>query len=63
MDTPQTTYQYLVQEVLDKLLFQRPRGQQSMKIGSQQFGNEVAERKQHQHDSSVTFLNRNSHIL
>lgn len=34
-----------------------------MKIGSQQFGNEVAERKQHQHDSSVTFLNRNSHIL
>jgi hypothetical protein len=36
-------HQYLVQEVLDELLFQRPRGQQPMKIRSQKFRNKVAE--------------------
>jgi hypothetical protein len=35
-------HQYLVQEVLDELLFQRPRGQQPMKIRSQKFRNKVA---------------------
>jgi hypothetical protein len=36
------TDQNLVEEVLDKLLLQRPRGEQAVEIGSEQFRHEVA---------------------
>jgi hypothetical protein len=35
------TYQYLVQKVLDELLVKGPRSQQTMQIGSEQFGHKV----------------------
>lgn len=37
-----STYQDLVQEVLDKLLLERSRGEQSVEISSQKFGDKVA---------------------
>lgn len=36
------TYQDLIEEVLDELLLQRSRGEEAVKIGSEQFGDEVA---------------------
>ena len=41
VDVFQTT-EDLVQEVLDELLFQRSGSEQSVKIGTQELGNEVA---------------------
>jgi hypothetical protein len=38
------TYQNLVKEVLDELLLQRPGGEQAVKIGSEELGDEVTER-------------------
>lgn len=35
------THQYLVEEVLDELLLERPRGEESMKISSEKFRDEV----------------------
>ena len=35
------THQYLIQEILNKLFFQRPAGQQTVEIRSQQFGDEI----------------------
>jgi len=35
------THQDLIQEILNKLFFQRPAGQQAMEIRSQQFGDEI----------------------
>ena len=35
------THQDLIQEILNKLFFQRPAGQQTVEIRSQQFGNEI----------------------
>lgn len=35
-------YQNLIQKVLDKLLFQRTRSDQTMKVGSKQFRNKIA---------------------
>ena len=40
---PLATHQNLVEKVLDKLLLERPRGQQTVEIGSQQLGDEVTE--------------------
>lgn len=36
------TYQDLVEEVLDELLLQRPRGEQPVQVRAEQFGDEIA---------------------
>ena len=43
-NNPQMAYQDLVQKVLDELLLQRPRGQETVQVGSQKLGNKVAVR-------------------
>lgn len=41
------TYQDLIEEVLDELLFQRSRGQEAMKISAQEFGHEITRGQEH----------------
>jgi hypothetical protein len=36
------TYQNLVEEILDELLFERARGEQAVQIGPKEFGDEIA---------------------
>lgn len=35
------THQYLIEEVLDELLFEGPRGQEAVKVSSEEFGDKV----------------------
>lgn len=48
------TYQDLIEKVLDELLFQRSRGQETMKIGAQELGHEITGRWKIPHISLAT---------
>lgn len=39
----ESTNEHLVEEVLDELIVQRPRGEESVKIGSEKLSDEVAD--------------------
>lgn len=40
---PVSTYEYLVEEVLDKLLLEGSGGEETVKVGPEQLGDKVAE--------------------
>ena len=54
-------HQDLVQKVLDKLLLQRPRGKETMKVSAEQLSHEIAA-KEGGEDREARWRGRNTHI-
>lgn len=58
------TYQNLVKEVLDELLLQRPGGEETVKIGSEELGDEVTEKSANSSKRSAcaTYISSNGEM-